>query len=92
MDGRIKSLESLCDTLVADPEDRQGPIGTDSEGNAVLDDGAEVSCHRATVAPVTSQYFVALQDIRVLMNHIFSSAQFPSADSDSTITVPFSFS
>ncbi|KAL1503967.1 hypothetical protein AB1Y20_010384 [Prymnesium parvum] len=71
-DGAVASLESLCDTLVADPADRQGPIGEDGEGGVVYDDGAE--------------------DIRVLLHHVLSSAVFPAADADSSITVPFSFS
>ena len=72
VDGSVTAMESLCDTLVADPGDMQGPIGQDSEGNTVYDDGAE--------------------DIRVLLHHGFSSAEFPVVAEDSTITVPFSFS
>lgn len=41
MDGSVTAVESLCDTLVSDPADRQGPIGVDSDGRTVYDDGAE---------------------------------------------------
>ena len=39
--GAVESVEALCDTLVADPAERQGPIGEDEEGNPVYDDGSE---------------------------------------------------
>lgn len=42
IDGTVRQVLSLCDTLVADPGDSQGPIGEDDEGNTVYDDGAEV--------------------------------------------------
>ena len=81
-DGSVKNVDALVDTLIADPAEYD-PSSTSPDPPPIGDNDDDVTAAFATARPDFA--------LKILLRSALFEASFPTADTDSLITVPLSF-